>query len=100
MHGRRQGLREDVCKLIRGRYRDELEMSILNGLMCEMLPDVNVLGTLASTDDVVTPFDARCVVLEHRSGCGRCESQPPEKVAKINHLDSRCRCGVVLGFGS
>ena len=90
MHGRRQGLREDVCKLIRGRYRDELEMSILNGLMCEMFPDVNVLGALASTDDVVTPFDARSVVLKHRGGGVSRKPQPFDEGAKVNHLNSRC----------
>ncbi len=35
-----------------------------------MLPNVKVLGALPSADDVVSPLDARSVVLVHRSrGC-------------------------------
>ena len=35
--------------------------------MDEVLPDVDVLGTFPSADDVVTPLDTRGVVLVNRS---------------------------------
>ena len=39
--------------------------TILDDLVSEVLPDVNVLDALPSTDDVVSPLDACCVVLVH-----------------------------------
>ncbi len=42
-------------------------MTVLDHLMSEVLPDVNVLRTLSTTNDVVSPLDARGVVLVHRS---------------------------------
>jgi hypothetical protein len=41
--------------------------SILDHLISEVLPDVNVLCTLSTTNDVLSPLDARGVVLVHRS---------------------------------
>ncbi len=35
--------------------------------MSKMLADVNVLGTLPSTKDMILPLDALSVVLEHLS---------------------------------
>ncbi len=40
-------------------------LAILDELVGEVLPDVNVLGALPSTDDVDFPLDARLVVLVH-----------------------------------
>ena len=37
-------------------------LAILNDLVGEVLPNVDVLGSLPSADDVVTPLDARRVV--------------------------------------
>ena len=34
--------------------------------MGEVLPDVNVLGSLTADDDVVAPFNTRCVILVDR----------------------------------
>ncbi len=34
--------------------------------MCEVLLDVDVLGTFPSSNDVVAPFNARCAVLVDR----------------------------------
>ena len=42
-------------------------MAILNHLMSEVLPDVNVLRALSTTNDAVSPLNAHGVVLVHRS---------------------------------
>ncbi len=34
--------------------------------MCKVLPDVDVLGTFTSADNVIVPFNARGFVLVHR----------------------------------
>ena len=45
---------------------DEPHLTVLDDLVGEVLPDVNVLGTFTAADDVVTPLDARGVVLVYR----------------------------------
>ena len=42
-------------------------MSKPNSLVCTMLTDVDVLGAFTATNDVVSPLDASCVVIEQRS---------------------------------
>jgi hypothetical protein len=59
-------LGEDVGELICGRNSNKPEMTILNRFMCEVLPNVDVLGPFASAEDVVAPFDTRVVVFESR----------------------------------
>ena len=61
-----QPLGEDVCQLLRGVDSDQTEMTVLDRLVGEVLADVNVLRTLAASDDVVAPFDARVVVFVDR----------------------------------
>ena len=39
-------------------------MTFLNRFMCDVLPNVDVLGPFPSADDVVAPFDTRIVVFE------------------------------------
>ncbi len=53
-----------------GRNLDEPHRTILYDFVGEVLPDVDVLqvGSFASADDVVAPFDARGVVLVYRGG--------------------------------
>ncbi len=43
-------------------------MAILDDLMREVLPDVNVLSALTATNDGVAPFNAHCVVFVQRGG--------------------------------
>ena len=57
-----ESLGQDVRHLSRGRDLDEPHLTILDDLVGEVLPDVNVLGTFPAADDVVTPLDARRVV--------------------------------------
>ena len=53
-----ESLGQDVRHLSRGRDLDEPHLTILDDLVGEVLPDVDVLGTFPAADDVVTPFDA------------------------------------------
>ena len=62
-----QRLGQDVRQLGGCRNADELHLAILDHLMREVLPDVDVLGALTPADDVVPPLDARSVVLVPRS---------------------------------
>ena len=63
--------------------------TILNNLVGEVLPDVDVLGSLSSTNDVVTPLDARCVVLKDRRGRRLGEPHTLEELAEVQNLASR-----------
>jgi hypothetical protein len=64
--------------------------------MSEMLPDVNVLRTLSSTNDVVYLLDARGVVLVHRSRGRLGKAHVLEEMANLRR---RRRRRVVLRFG-
>ena len=65
---------EDISQLISSRYTDKLEMTQLDSLMGKMLANINMLSTLPTTDNVVTPFDASSAVFENQRvgilGCG------------------------------
>ena len=55
----------DSRKLRSGRNLLKDHVSILDGLMGEVLANVNVLGSLTAANDVVSPLNAGCVVLVH-----------------------------------
>ena len=57
-----QRLGKDICQLLAGRYTVESHVTVLNHFVGEVFGDVDVLSTLASADDMVSPFDAGCVV--------------------------------------
>ena len=61
-----QRLGQDVRQLRRSRDADKLHVAILDDLMGEVFPDVNVLGALPAADDIVPPFDTCRIVLVHR----------------------------------
>ena len=63
-------------------------ISILNDLVGEVLPDVDVLGSLPSADDVVTALDARCVVFLDRRGRRLGESHMRKELADVQDLAS------------
>ena len=46
--------------------RRSLHIAILDNCMSKVFPYVDVLGTFPAADDVVSPFDARGVVLVYR----------------------------------
>ena len=60
--------------------------------MGEVLPDVDVLGTFPSADDVVTPLDARGVVLVYRGRLLLRESETVQKRPELQDLAARHRC--------
>jgi hypothetical protein len=68
-----ESLGEDINQLRRGRDLDQLQLSVSSYFMSKMLEDVNVLGSSPSADDVVSPLDARSVILVH--WCGRLLSE-------------------------
>jgi hypothetical protein len=44
----------------------QAHVAVLDRLMCKVLTDVNVLGTLMSPNHLICQLDERRVVLEHR----------------------------------
>jgi hypothetical protein len=64
-----QRLREYISnlKLELRRYLVQVHVVVLDRLMCEVLTDTNVLGTLTSPNHMICPLDARRVVPKHRS---------------------------------
>ncbi len=74
----------------------EPHIAVLDDLVGEVLPDVNMLGSLASNNDVVSPLDARGVVLEHLGGVLLSEAESLKEVSEIQDVHACCRCQVVL----
>ncbi len=56
--------------------------------MGEVLPDVNMLGSLSPTSDVVSPLYAGCVVLKHRCGVPLSEAESVEEASEIQDIHS------------
>ena len=63
-----QALGEDSRELGCRGDANEQHLAILNDLESEVLPDVNVLGSLPSANDVVAQLNARHVVFVDRRG--------------------------------
>ncbi len=61
----------DICELPRGVDSNQAQVSILDRLVGKVLPDVDVLGTLSASENVVAPLNAGIVVLVDR-GPGLC----------------------------
>ena len=74
-------------------------MPILNSLMIKMLADVDVLSTLASADNVVSPFDACRVVFIDWGIIVWFETHVVELIVKIDHLDRHFGSSVEFCFG-
>ncbi len=58
----------------------------------EVLPDVNMFGPLASTNKVVAPSDAHCVVLEYLGGVLLGEAESLKEVSEIQDVQACCHC--------
>ncbi len=58
-----KSLGEDICKLLRGIDSNQAQVSILDRFMGEVLPDVDVLGTLSASYNVVAPLNTSVTVL-------------------------------------
>ncbi len=53
-----QSLGKDICQLGRRRNLDQAHLTILDDFLGKALPDVYVLSTFLSPEDVVTTLDA------------------------------------------
>ena len=89
-------LGQDIRQLVDRVDANQLHLASLDHFVGEVLPNVDVLGALTSTDDVVSPLDARSVVLVHRSRARLGKAHGLEKVAKVQDLRSLRRGGVVF----
>ncbi len=92
-------LGQDVLQLRRSRDADKLHVAILDDLMGELFPDVNVLGALPAADEIVPPFDTCRIVLVHRGWLRLSKTHAFDEVAKVKYFRSRRRRRVVLRFG-
>ena len=89
-----EALGGDVRELGRSGDADEQHLVILDDLVGEVLQDANVLGSLPSTYDVVSPLDARRVV--DRRGRRVGETHTLEELAEAQDLSFRRRNSIVL----
>jgi hypothetical protein len=94
-----QRLGQDVCQLRSSRDADMLHVAILDDLMGEVFPDVNVLGAPPAADDIVPPFNTCRIVLVHRGWLRLRKTHEFEEVAKVKYFRIRRRRLVVLRFG-
>ncbi len=58
----------------------------------DVLPNIDVLGSFPSADDVVAPFDARGVVLVCRGGLLLLESETVQKSTEVQNLTASRQC--------
>ena len=73
---------------------------LLDHLVGEVLPNVDVLGSLTAADDVIAPFNTRSVVLVDRGRFPLPESKSAQKVPEVHDLTVHSRCRVVLRLRS
>ena len=85
-------LGEDVRQLLRGVDPDQAEMTILDRLVGEVLPDVNVLRTLTASNNVVAPFDARIVVFVDWRPFLWCKPHIFQEISEVDYFNSRRGC--------
>ncbi len=71
---------------------DQQHLTILDDFVGEVLPDVYVLGTFPSAKHIVTPLDARGVVLVYWSRPLLRESETVQKISEIQYLAASQRC--------
>ena len=93
-------LGKDIGQLVLRRHLDEPHLAILDDLVGEVLPDVDVLGSLTAADEIFAPFNTRRVVLVDRGRFPLPESKSAQKVPEVQDLPARRRCRVVLGLRS
>jgi hypothetical protein len=63
------------CSVV-GTFLPQDEVSILDGLVSKVLADIDLLGSLAAADNIVSTFNACRVVLVHRRRAILGEVQP------------------------
>ncbi len=91
-----QAVGEDFRELERNLNEEEQHLAILDDFVGKVLLDVDVLRLLPPADYVVTPLDARCILLVHWGE--RCLGPPYllEELAEIQDLSSSSRACIVL----
>ena len=62
---------------------------MLNRFMRRVLPNVDALGSLSATDDVVAPVEARLVVPVYRRVSRRKEARVLEEWTGLDHFNRR-----------
>ena len=87
-----KSLGEDICELLRGVDSNHTQVAILDSFMGEVLPDVDVLGALSASNNIVTPLDASVVVLIDRGPGFWYKPHAPQEISEINYLNSRRGC--------
>jgi hypothetical protein len=86
-----QRLGQDVRQLLGGSDANQRHMAILDHLMSKVLPVVDVLRTLSTTNDVISPLNACGVVLIHRSRGRSGEAHVLAEMTKVQNLRRRRR---------
>ncbi len=78
---------------------DQTHPTVLDGFMRKVLVGVDVFCAFSTSDHVVSPFDARCVVLTivHLSVwvLGNLKAHVLEDVAEVNNLNGHLGCCIV-----
>ncbi len=74
------------------RNLDQPHRALLDDFVGEVLLDVDVLGDFTSTDDVVTPVNARGVILEYRDRLLLLESKTVQKSPEIQDFTASSQC--------
>ena len=69
-----------IGQLVLRRHLDEPHLAVLNDLVGEVLPNVDMLGSLTAADDVVAPLNTRRVALVDRGRFPLPESKSAQKV--------------------
>jgi hypothetical protein len=78
-----QALGEDIRELGYRGDADKQHLAILNDLVGKVLPDVDLLGSLPFTNEVVTPLDAHHDVFIDQRGRRLGESHTLEELAAV-----------------
>ena len=84
-----QTLGKNIGQLERSRHQDQLHLSILDDFVGEVLPDVNVLGSLTAANDVVSSFNTRRVVFVDRVRFLLPEAESVQKCPEVQDLTAR-----------
>ncbi len=72
---------------------DQSHLAVLDGLMHEVLLEIDVLDSLSSSDHEISPLDACGAVLIDR---GVWEPHVLEEVAEVDYIDGYLRCCVIF----
>ena len=93
-----QALGHDISKLCISRDLGKDEVIVHDGLVGEVLAVVNVLGTLAATDYVVSTLDACTVFLIDDRGRALLKTHVLEEILHVDDLLDVVGCSHVLSL--